>query len=126
VLIFNVDPADTWGGIAIIAARQVCLAVWWGLMVAGVTALLRNLAAGLVVSLVFAFVLENLAIGLLSTTNSVTGEATSRAPWLTENLPFTNALSWASDGDGRAAVVALLWALVVVGLAGLLFIRRDA
>ena len=100
--------------------------VWWGLIVAGVTALIRNLAAGIIVSLVFALVLENLAIGLLTTTDPVTGEQASRAGWLTENLPFTNALQWASQGDGRAATVAVIWAAGVVGLACVLFIRRDA
>ena len=65
-LLFDVDAQDGWGGVAAIGLRQVALGVWWGLMVAGVTALIRNLAAGIIVSLVFALVLENLAIGLLT------------------------------------------------------------
>ena len=125
-LIFDVQAQDGWGGVAPIGLRQVALGVWWGLMVAGVTALIRNLAAGIIASLVFALILENLAIGLLTRGDPVTGDGVSRAPWLTENLPFTNALQWASQGDGRAATVAALWALGVVGLACLLFIRRDA
>ncbi len=125
-IMFDVAPHDSWGAVAAVAAHQTVLAVWWGLMVAAVTALIRNLAAGIVVSLVFAFVLENLAIGLLATYDSETDELGSRAAWLTENLPFTNALVWASEGDARAAVVAIIWALVVVGLAGALFVRRDA
>ena len=98
-----------WGGCRV-GLRQVALGVWWGLIVAGVTALIRNLAAGIIVSLVFALVLENLAIGLLARSDPVTGDGVSRAPWLTENLPFTNALQWASQGDGRAATVAGMWA----------------
>ncbi len=125
-IMFDVVPQDSWVAVATVAARQVGLAVWWGLMVAGVTALIRNLAAGIVIALVFAFVVENLAIGLLSTLDPATGEMGSRAPWLTENLPFSNAFTWASEGDGRAAVVAAVWALVVVGAACTLFVRRDA
>ncbi len=109
-----------------VAGRQVVLAVWWGLMVAGITALLRNLAAGIVVSLVLAAVLEPLLAGLLATFDEATGTQGSRAPWLTQNLPFTNALGWAADADGRAAVVVLAWVLVVVGAAWTLFLRRDA
>ena len=56
----------------------------------------------------------------------MTGEGSAVPPWLTENLPFTNALQWASQGDGRAATVAAIWAVGVVGLACVLFIRRDA
>ena len=125
-LLFDVGAQEGWGGVAAIGLRQVALGLWWGLIVAGVTALIRNLAAGIIVSLVFALVLENLAIGLLTTTDPVTGEQASRAGWLTENLPFTNALQWASQGDGRAATVAVIWAAGVVGLACVLFIRRDA
>lgn len=125
-LAFDVAAPEGWGAVAAVGLRQVGLGLWWGLVVAGVTALIRNLAAGIIVSLVFALVLENLTIGFLTNSDPVTGEPVSRAAWLTENLPFTNALMWASQGDGRAAVVAGIWAVGVVGLACLLFIRRDA
>ncbi len=125
-ILFDLSPQDGWGTVAAVGLRQVGLGLWWGLVVAGVTALIRNLAAGIIVSLVFALVLENLVIGLLTKSDPVTGDSVSRAAWLTENLPFFNALSWAAEGDGRAAAVAAIWALAVVGLAGALFVRRDA
>lgn len=125
-LLFDVAPQEGWGAVAAIGLRQVGLGLWWGLIVTGVTALIRNLAAGIIVSLVFALVLENLALGLLATSDPVTGDPSSRAAWLTENLPFTNALMWAGEGDARAASVAVVWAIAVVGIAGVLFLRRDA
>ncbi len=125
-LVFDVPAPEGWGSVAAIALRQVGLGLWWGLIVGGVTALIRNLAAGIIVSLVFALILENVAIGLLTRSDPVTGEGVSRAAWLTENLPFTNALAWSAQGDGRAAIVAVVWAVVVVGVAGVLFLRRDA
>ncbi len=125
-LAFDVAPRESWADVLAIASRQLCLAAWWGLMVAGVTALIRNLAAGIVASLVFAFVLEGLTIALLSKVDPATGEVSSRAGWLTENLPFSNAMEWASEGSGRAGVVAVIWVVGVVGLAGTLFVRRDA
>lgn len=126
MLIWGLDPDAGWPAVVGAAGRQVVLAVWWGLMVAGITALLRNLAAGIVVSLVLAAVLEPLLIGLLATLDEATGAQGSRAPWLTQNLPFTNALAWAAEADGRAAAVALAWVLLVVGSAWALFLRRDA
>jgi ABC-type transport system involved in multi-copper enzyme maturation permease subunit len=125
-VLFDVVPQQGWGEVAAIGLRQVGLGLWWGLIVVGVTALIRNLAAGIIVSLVFALILENLAIGLLVRTDPATGEEVSRAPLLTDNLPFTNALEWAAEGGGRAAMVAVSWAAGVVGLACVLFIRRDA
>ncbi len=125
-VLFDLAPQEGWGTVAAIGLRQVGLGIWWGLVVGGITALIRNLAAGLVVSLVFALILENLAIGLLTQSSPSTGDGVSRAPWLTENLPFTNALEWAAQGDARAAVVAAIWAAVVIGLACFLFVRRDA
>ncbi len=125
-LLFDVAAQESWGAVAAIGLRQVGLGLWWGLIVAGVTALIRNLAAGIIVSLVFALILENLAIGLLTNSDPVTGDAVSRAAWLTENLPFTNVLAWAAEGDGRPAAVAVIWAVALVGLAGVLFVRRDA
>jgi ABC-type transport system involved in multi-copper enzyme maturation permease subunit len=125
-LLFDVAPQQGWGEVAAIGLRQVGLGLWWGLIVIGVTALIRNLAAGIIISLVFALILENLAIGLLVRTDPTTGEEVSRAPLLTENLPFTNALQWAFEGGGRAATVAVVWAVGVLGLACALFIRRDA
>ena len=103
-------------GLLTVVARQVGIAVWWGLMVAGITALLRNLAAGIVAALVLSAVLEGLLIGLLS----------SRVSWLPDVLPFTVATSWASDGGARDGLVALGWVVVVVGAAWLQFLKRDA
>lgn len=51
------------------------------------------------------------------------GDPVSRAGWLTENLPITNALTWVADADARAATVAFLWAAVLIGVAGTLFVR---
>ncbi len=103
-------------GLFVVVARQVAVAVWWGLMVAGITALLRNLAAGIVAALLLSAVFEGILIALLG----------SRATWLDDVLPFTTATEWASSGNANAGLVALVWVVVVVGAAWVRFLRRDA
>jgi ABC-type transport system involved in multi-copper enzyme maturation permease subunit len=99
-----------------VLGRQVVVAIWWGLMVAGITALMRNLAAGIVTALVLSAVFEGLLIGLLGT----------RAPWLDDVLPFTTATQWAASGAVAPGLVALAWVVALVGAAWTGFLRRDA
>jgi ABC-type transport system involved in multi-copper enzyme maturation permease subunit len=99
-----------------VLGRQVAVAIWWGLMVAAITALMRNLAAGIVTALVLSAVLEGLLLGLLGT----------RAPWLDDVLPFASATRWAGSGDVSSGLVALAWVVALVAAAWTGFRRRDA
>ena len=112
----GVEMGSSAAGLLTVIARQVAIAVWWGLMVAGITALLRNLAAGIVFALVLSAILEGLLFVLLG----------SRLGWLDDVLPFTAATQWASDGGTRHGLVALGWVAVVVGAAWVRFLKRDA
>lgn len=107
--------ADAAGLVAVIA-RQVALGVWWGLVVAAITALMRNLAAGIVFALVLSAIVEGLLTTLLS----------SRISWLADALPFSSATVWASDVGVRTGLVALAWAIALVVAAWAAFLRRDA
>lgn len=103
-------------GLLGVVGRQVALAVWWGLMVAAITALLRNLAAGIVFALVLSTIVETLLSSLLG----------SRLSWLDDVLPFTSAMRWASGGGIGQGITALVWVVALVGAAWTGFLRRDA
>ena len=103
-------------GLLEIVGRQVVAAVWWGLMVAAITALLRNLAAGIVFALVLSTIVETLLSSLLG----------SRLSWLDDVLPFTSAMRWASGGGIGQGITALVWVVALVGAAWTGFLRRDA
>lgn len=98
-----------------LVARQVVLGVWWGLMVAAITALIRNLAAGIVAALVLAGLLESLLVALIG----------SKLPWLSDVMPFSSALRWAATGAVQPGLVSMVWVAVAVGAAWALFVRRD-
>lgn len=115
-VIGGADAGASAAGLVDVVSRQVAVAVWWGLMVAAITALMRNLAAGIVFALVLSAIVESLLFALLG----------SRLGWLDDVLPFSAATQWAS-GDGlHFGLVALAWAVVLVGAAWAFFLRRDA
>ena len=112
------------------------LCVLFALIGLGLAGLLRALPAALVVLLVLPFVVEPVLVGLLSFVE-VLEPVSGAAPY----LPFTagNALVLTEEfaAQGAAAGVALLsplagglvlagYTAVLLGLAGLLFTRRDA
>lgn len=103
-------------GLLTVVARQVAMGVWWGLMVAAITALMRNLAAGIVFALVLSTIVEGLLVTLLG----------SRISWLADALPFSSATQWASDGDLARGMVALAWVAAFLAAAWAAFLRRDA
>ncbi|MGV1004480.1 MAG: hypothetical protein ACOYEV_06855 [Candidatus Nanopelagicales bacterium] len=115
-MIGDVEAGGSTGSLVLLAARQVGLAVWWGLVVAAITALLRNLAAGIVVAIMLAGIVELLLVGLLG----------SRIPWLADVLPFMNGQQWASTGSVHAGLVMLAWVVGLVCSAWALFVKRDA
>lgn len=98
------------------AARSVVPAVWWGLMVAAITVLLRNLAAGIIVPLIMSTIVEVL----------IQGQLGSRIPWLADATPFVSAIDWTNTGAADEGLTALAWVAVLLGLAAVLFVRRDA
>jgi len=112
----GVQTGATGGELLVVVGRQIAVAAWWGLMVAGITALLRNLAAGIIAAIVLSAIFEGIVVALLG----------SRVPWLDDVMPFSSATEWASSGDTSSGLVALAWVVAVVGSAWFAFLRRDA
>lgn len=112
----NMVAGGSTASLVALSVRQVVQAVWWGLMVAALTALLRNLAAGIVIALAMAGILEGLLVAVIG----------DQLPWLAKSLPFMNAGEWASTGGMRPGLVMLTWAVLLVASAWGLFVKRDA
>lgn len=99
-----------------LTGRAVVYVVLYGLLVAAVTSLARHSSAGIMATLVWALVAENLIAGLLG----------SRAPFVNDLLPVSQARAWLEDGSlvGLGVMTAAVAMLLV--LAGAAFVRRDA
>jgi len=102
--------------IAGVAVREAVFMVLWGLLVAAITALTRNMAAGIAGVLVWGLVLENLMALFL----------VDRFPAIVEWLPIGQGFGWVQTGD-TALIVPMVLAAAVLTLASYLkFVRTDA
>jgi len=102
--------------IAGVAVREAVFVVLWGLLVAAITALTRNMAAGIAGVLVWGLVLENLMALFL----------VDRFPAIVEWLPIGQGFGWVQTGD-TALIVPMVLAAAVLTLASYLkFVRTDA
>lgn len=96
--------------------RHLGFTVLWGLIVAAVVIFTRNMAAGIAGVVVWAAILEQLVVGLLSTKWEKVGEY----------LPLLQGMNWTQNGESRSlAVIGITTALLVV-LSGTKFLKRDA
>lgn len=102
--------------LVLVAGRALAFTLWWGLMVAAITALMRNLAGGIVVAMILGTLGETLLIQLIG----------QKWDGILYFAPFTNAGGWVSSGDTRAGVTALVWLVIALGAAWWLFEKRDA
>ena len=96
--------------------RFALYTVAWGLLVAAVTAITRNLAAGVAGILVWGLILEQLFGSMLST----------KFPVLTNYLPIIQGLVWSSTGNVNSGLVLLATVIIIVGYAFIRFVKRDA
>ena len=104
------------GALLPVLVRCVGFTLLWGLLVAAVTMLTRNLAAGVTGVLIWFVLVEQLLLSLL-------GDTVER---LDEFVPLLNGQKWVSTGEVRGAVVMLVPTVALVLLATLRFARRDA
>jgi ABC-2 type transport system permease protein len=123
--------------------RAALYVVLFALIAFAITAIMRNLALGIIIPLIASTIFEGLLIGFLE----------SRALWLNDVLPYNNGarfLDWTATGDPvttsgsssdpmsigfstanpispiRAGVVFTAWAAMLMASAYVLFDRRDA
>ncbi len=102
--------------IAGVAIREPVFMVLWGLLVAAITALTRNMAAGIAGVLIWGLVLENLLTLFLI----------DRVPAIVDWLPIARGFGWVRTGD-PALIVPMVLAAAVLTLASYLkFVRTDA
>lgn len=104
------------GALPSVLLRCVGFTLMWGLLVASVTVLTRNLAAGVTGVLIWYVLVEQLLLSLLG--NSF--------PDLDQYVPLLNGQKWVSTGEVRGALVMAVPTLLLVLLALLKFERNDA
>lgn len=96
--------------------RHLAFTILWGLIVAAIVIFTRNMAAGIAGVVVWAAILENLAVGLLSTKWEKIGDY----------LPLLQGMQWSQNGGSHSLVVILVTTAVLVVLSGTKFLKRDA
>jgi ABC-2 type transport system permease protein len=99
-----------------IASREAIFVVLWGLLVAAITALTRNMAAGIAGVLIWGLIAENI-LGLL---------LFDRARFLVDLLPIGQGFSWVQSGDTSLIFPMVGFAVVLTALSYLKFVRTDA
>lgn len=99
-----------------VSLREALFVVLWGLLVAAITALTRNMAAGVTGVLVWGLVMENLIALFL----------VDRVPAIVEWLPVGQGFGWVQAGNPALIVPMLLAAVALTAVAYLKFVRTDA
>lgn len=112
-LISLFGPVSGFGEVPAMMFRAAGYSVIWGLLVAAVTVLTRNMAAGIAGVLVWGLILEQIFGALLP-------EGVGR--W----LPVTRGTQWFQTGDVEGALVFLVVALAFTAGAYFKFTRTDA
>lgn len=110
------DRADGAAGLLPVLARVVGFTLMWGLLVAALTVLTRNLTAGITGVLIWFLLVEQLLLSLLG----------SSFEDLDQFMPLANGQRWLSTGDGRSGLVMLVPSVLVLVLALVKFRRQDA
>lgn len=104
------------GSLGPLVGRAVVYVVLYGLLVAAVTTLVRRTSAGIMAVLLWTLVVENLIVGLVGT----------RVPVVADLLPVSQGEAWLEDGSLVGLGVMAAAVAVLLALAGVAFVRRDA
>ena len=103
-------------GLPGIAMREAVFVVLWGLLVASVTLLSRNMAAGVAGVLIWGLIAENLlAIFLIE-----------RIPVLAEIFPISQGFGWVQTGQPALILPMIVVSAVLTLVAYVKFVRSDA
>lgn len=99
-----------------IAAREAVFVVLWGLLVSAITALTRNMAAGIAGVLIWGLIAENLLAVFL----------VDRVPAIVELLPIGQGFGWVQSGQTNLIFPMLVTAAILTAASYLKFVRTDA
>lgn len=110
------DQASDIPSVLGVGLREAIFVVLWGMLVAAITALTRNMAAGIAGVLVWGLVLENLIALFLA----------ERVPVIIEWLPVGQGFGWVQTGDLTLILPMVAAAAVLTGVAFAKFVRTDA
>ena len=114
--LFNYATITGFAELPGIALREVGFVVLWGLLVAAITALTRNMAAGIAGVLIWGLVAENLlALFLID-----------RVPGIVELLPIGQGFAWVQAGQVNLILPMAGAAMVLTAASYLKFVRTDA
>jgi len=113
---FDYVPITGFEALPAIASREAIFVVLWGLLVAAITALTRNMAAGIAGVLVWGLIAENI-LGLL---------LFDRARFLVDLLPIGQGFAWVQSGDANLIMPMVGFTVVLTAISYLKFIRVDA
>lgn len=103
-------------GLPGIVLREALFVVLWGLLVASITLLSRNMAAGVAGVLIWGLIAENLlAIFLVG-----------RIPVLAEVFPISQGFGWVQTGQPTLIVPMIMVSAALTLVAYLKFVRSDA
>ncbi|MCX6405146.1 MAG: hypothetical protein NTW81_06605, partial [Actinobacteria bacterium] len=96
--------------------RHLAFTILWGLIVAAIVIFTRNMAAGIAGVVVWAAILENLVLGLL----------TSKWEKIGDYLPLLQGMNWTQNGESRSLAVIAITTVLMVVLSAAKFLKRDA
>lgn len=99
-----------------VSLREAVFVVLWGLLVAAITALTRNMGAGIAGVLVWGLVLENLIAVFL----------VDRVPAVVEWLPIGQGFGWVQTGNTALIIPMVVAAAALTATAYVKFVRTDA
>lgn len=97
--------------------RVVAYTVMWGIVVATVVILTRNLVAGVAIVLIWMLLLESIVGQLLGSVDL--GD-------FAKYLPMTAGYAWMSEGNGSAGLTMLVFTAAFATLGYLKFTKKDA
>lgn len=99
-----------------IAVREAVFVVLWGLLVSAITALTRNMAAGIAGVLIWGLIAENLVALFLI----------DRVPAIVELLPIGQGFAWVQTGQTNLILPMVGAAAILTVVSYLKFVRTDA
>lgn len=114
--IFGYPNVSGFESIGALALRESIFVVLWGLLVAALTAITRNMAAGIAGVLIWSLIAENLiAVFLID-----------RFPIVADLLPLGQGLAWVQSGSMSLIVPMVIVAGALIAVAYVRFVRSDA
>jgi ABC-2 type transport system permease protein len=113
--ILQLRPSYGYEQLPILIVRECLFTLMWGVIVASVTVLTRNMAAGIVGPIIWWLLVEQLIASLLS-----------KFPIVLDLMPLNQGIFWAQFGEPRAGLVMLGATAIIAVAAYLRFTRSDS